>query len=383
MGPFSFGVIGDVQYRRSDPAGPRKDATDPNREIGYSRNGPRDQLVEEWHTRWFHRALYVVTKRALDELRKRGVARTVFMGDILDSTAAARGDSPSLVADSLADFQALLGEYPENAFNYNFVFGNNDAKTIGREGWLEHFIPSTAKDKAAVPCSLERLFFDFSPSAGVRFVILDAYDESITVPPGGELSGSASSHEAFERAKAYLGEGHPQALQQFLADGRVDWDYVLDLALKEPDTPERRQKLALLPYNGRVGSRQLAWLRSILEAATEQRELVFVFSHLAVSDRVVRPDGIMWNADEVKALLHQFPCVVAIFAGHDHNGGFATDEMGLHHIVPPAPLESTSDDAFGVVTVHDDCFLFDWVGNAPPTTHGVFPGPLQTLRFRR
>jgi hypothetical protein len=31
--------------------------------------------------------------------------------------------------------------------------------------------------------------------------------------------------------------------------------------------------------------------------------------------------------------------VVAYFAGHDHEGGYCMDDTGIHHIVPPAPLE--------------------------------------------
>ena len=31
--------------------------------------------------------------------------------------------------------------------------------------------------------------------------------------------------------------------------------------------------------------------------------------------------------------------VGAVFAGHDHDGGYNVDAMDVHHIIPPAPLE--------------------------------------------
>ena len=39
--------------------------------------------------------------------------------------------------------------------------------------------------------------------------------------------------------------------------------------------------------------------------------------------------------------------------GHDHRGGFATDEYGVHHITVPAPLEcDVGEVSFGVVDVY-------------------------------
>ena len=44
--------------------------------------------------------------------------------------------------------------------------------------------------------------------------------------------------------------------------------------------------------------------------------------------------------------------VVAVFAGHDHTGGFATDPRGVHHITLPSPLHHAS--AYGTVDVMPD-----------------------------
>lgn len=55
-------------------------------------------------------------------------------------------------------------------------------------------------------------------------------------------------------------------------------------------------------------------------------------------------------------------------AGHDHDGGYAVDEMGVHHMVPAAPLECVvGEDAFGHVEVlpDDRGLRVVWSGKLP------------------
>ena len=43
--------------------------------------------------------------------------------------------------------------------------------------------------------------------------------------------------------------------------------------------------------------------------------------------------------EQVLALLQRHVSVQAFIAGHDHDGGYAVDRAGIHHIIPPAPIE--------------------------------------------
>lgn len=48
-------------------------------------------------------------------------------------------------------------------------------------------------------------------------------------------------------------------------------------------------------------------------------------------------------------------CVVAWLAGHDHKGGYAVDEWGVHHRTLEAAIECPpGTDAFGRVEVYPD-----------------------------
>jgi manganese-dependent ADP-ribose/CDP-alcohol diphosphatase len=45
------------------------------------------------------------------------------------------------------------------------------------------------------------------------------------------------------------------------------------------------------------------------------------------------PVGLMWNYDEVMAVVWRYNCVKAFFAGHDHKGGHSIDSHGVHYHV--------------------------------------------------
>ena len=47
-------------------------------------------------------------------------------------------------------------------------------------------------------------------------------------------------------------------------------------------------------------------------------------------------------------------------------GGYFLDSAGIHHIVPPAPLECGEGEvAFGHFALHADHFVLHWTGKVP------------------
>jgi manganese-dependent ADP-ribose/CDP-alcohol diphosphatase len=187
--------------------------------------------------------------------------------------------------------------------------------------------------------SPEALYYDYSPCEGFRFAFLDGFD--VSVLPRTDVR-SASTDAAHDEAVA------------FLAAHETKWDC--------PDESKQKYKA----YNGALGASQLQWLEELLSAADAAQQKVFVFCHLPIHPQCCRVDGLLWNNDEVLRLLRASRSCKAYFSGHDHTGGMVTDEFGIHHVTPPAPLEARVDgDAFGVLELYTDHFRLDWRGDPP------------------
>jgi hypothetical protein len=89
-------------------------------------------------------------------------------------------------------------------------------------------------------------------------------------------------------------------------------------------------------YCGAVGSRQLEWLAAELDTALLSREPVIVLSHLPLLEATTdEKHGLLWNHEEVTALICRYPNVRACLSGHFHPGAYAARE-GIHFIVLPA-----------------------------------------------
>ncbi|NTU93861.1 MAG: metallophosphoesterase [Chlorobiaceae bacterium] len=111
----------------------------------------------------------------------------------------------------------------------------------------------------------------------------------------------------------------------------------------EPETAADRnllsyyQEVVQAPfYCGAIGSRQIEWLATELDLALQNREPVIVLSHLPLLEETsdVR-HGLLWNHEEVSAIICRYPNVRACLSGHYHPGAYAFRE-GTHFIVLPA-----------------------------------------------
>jgi hypothetical protein len=48
--------------------------------------------------------------------------------------------------------------------------------------------------------------------------------------------------------------------------------------------------------------------------------------------------------------------------GHDHDGGYAMDEAGIHHLVLPAPLECAIDEvAYGNKYIYIYVYIYTYI----------------------
>lgn len=151
---------------------------------------------------------------------------------------------------------------------------------------------------------------------------------------------------------------------------------------------------------------QLAWLAGQLEECKSLGCKVVILSHIPLIHEATKYSTFVWNADDVIQLLHQYPIhtstppsssfssfstssfsssspssappspsssasfsgVALVIAGHDHDGGYARDSAGIHHLTLASPLECNADiseAAFAHVEVFRDRLVLVGKGKVP------------------
>lgn len=280
-GPLRLGIIGDIQYA---------DVEDGSDFSGKER-------------RYFRNALRIA-QSAIEIFNANGCDAVVQMGDVIDGLNSKGGNSEVAlftVLNVLNESTARLGRFD--------LVGNHELYNFTREA-----LPSL------LSCS------DGSSGKMYRVVNLNNLWDAIFLDPYEVgLIGRADDDPSALKAREILAENNPQVLG-CLAGG--DWLAGL---------PEDRHRF--VPYNGSVSEEQLEWLRGALAESTDAGRRVLVFTHVPVWPASTTPSTLMWNADEVLDALHTHPdTVVAVIAGHNHQGGYAVDPAGVHHVTMNAPL---------------------------------------------
>lgn len=329
---FKFGIIADVQYCDEDDAMNFQ---------GTSMRRYRNSLnifesaIQSWNS--------LPTAES--------IACAVCLGDQLDGKTAMSKTQDVCVSDFLK--AAALSKAP-----IYYCYGNHEYYSFDRQNLYNHFTPHA--DASRLPqtlgglCTPNRLYYDWQPFPRWRFIVLDSYDISII---------GSSSDENLGRAKEILRKNNPN-------DVTISGGWFKDLP---------RERYRYVPYNGGISPVQLNWLRKILVKSSELEEKVVFFCHQPIYSPN-KPQSLVWNSEEVLDLIHQFENTYMWIAGHDHGGQYAVDDFGIHHIVPPAPLECGVDEtAFGHIEVHEDKFVLNWSGKGPDRS--VLPWP-KTMNFR-
>ena len=119
----------------------------------------------------------------------------------------------------------------------------------------------------------------------------------------------------------------------------------------------RRLKTGTPTWNGGVGKKQLAWVESILESATQKKERVILFCHFPAY-----PDNIhnLWNHGAMTDLLAKYPCVAAYINGHNHTGNYGK-KSGIHYLTMKGMVD-TLKNSYGVVEAYEDRLVLKGFG---------------------
>ena len=142
-----------------------------------------------------------------------------------------------------------------------------------------------------------------------------------------------------------------------------------------------------MPYNGMVSEDQLAWLEERLTKSAEEQETVIVLCHVPLHPQAANNLCLLWNyqvdlthlrhyshtvLQSVLEVLTRSGCVVAVLAGHDHDGGYHHED-GLHHFTLSSPLLCSEGElAFGTISATEDALVWKWFGE-----HDTIPSSLK------
>eukprot|EP00928_Gymnodinium_smaydae_P079666 TRINITY_DN63533_c0_g1_i1.p1 TRINITY_DN63533_c0_g1~~TRINITY_DN63533_c0_g1_i1.p1 ORF type:complete len:405 (+),score=36.06 TRINITY_DN63533_c0_g1_i1:53-1216(+) len=298
-GLLRLGLIADIQYSDAD------DGTD----------------FSGTEHRHFRNSLEIA-RNAVGVWNAAGVDAVVQLGDIIDGINAKQGASTTAlrtVLDVLNTCKTPLGRFD--------LIGNHELYNVQRS--------ELAKSGLRCMDDAGNTYYSKTLNSRWEAIFLDPYEEA--------LIGVSTDDPSYKRATTLMNTHNPKVLSG--AGG--DWFEGL------PESLHR-----YVPYNGAVSSKQLQWLESALQSAEAQNRSVLVFTHVPLLQSATKPKTVVWNAEEVLAILHAHGnCVVAVIAGHDHDGGYATDARGLHHITMNSPLTATpGNDCFAILECHDDGF---------------------------
>lgn len=114
-------------------------------------------------------------------------------------------------------------------------------------------------------------------------------------------------------------------------------------AINEPQTEADRHLLEYYRdvlnapfYCGAIGTRQLEWLVNELDLALKNEEQLIILSHLPLlKETTDEKHGLLWNHEEVIAILSRYPNVRACLSGHYHSAAQAVRD-GIEFVVLPA-----------------------------------------------
>lgn len=102
-------------------------------------------------------------------------------------------------------------------------------------------------------------------------------------------------------------------------------------------------------WNGGISSRQLKWLKNLLQAAQERGENVLIFSHNPVYPAT---EFTALNDQEILNTIVAFSCVKCVISGHHHAGAFAYYK-NIPCITIEGMIETEDENAFDIVEIKE------------------------------
>ncbi|NWU95411.1 ADPRM diphosphatase, partial [Upupa epops] len=290
----AFGVIADIQYADADD--------------GLSFDGTR---------RRFYRQSLAKLRAAVAAWTEEQppLAFVLQLGDSIDGRCAGGGEADRSLGRVLAALEPLPVHH---AWGNHELYNFNRAR-LARTGLRSR--PTTAG-----PPATDCWAYSFSPAAGLRIVLLDAYELSVL--------GWEPGSTRYQESMRLLREKNPNDNLNSPA------------GLKEPQFVE---------FNGGFSQAQLDWLNQVLKYSDENQEKVIVAGHVPLYPGASDSVCLAWNYQDALSVIHAHQCVVCVLAGHLHDGSYSLDTHGVHHLTLEGVIETPPEsNAFGTIYVYKD-----------------------------
>ncbi|XP_040856908.1 manganese-dependent ADP-ribose/CDP-alcohol diphosphatase [Ochotona curzoniae] len=311
---FSFGVIADIQYA--------------NLEDGYNFQGNR---------RRYYRQSLLHLQDAIQEWNNEHVSPSCVLqlGDVIDGYNAQYRTSEKSLELVMNIFETLKVPVHHTWGNHEFYNFSRDFLTHSKlnSKFLEDHIAHHPK---TVP-SEDYYAYHFAPFPKFRFILLDSYDLSIL--------GVDQSSPKYQQSMKMLQDHNPNA---------------------ELNSPQGLSEPQFVQFNGGFSREQLDWLNEVLTFSDTNQEKVVLVSHLPIYPEASDSVCLAWNYRDALRVIWSHQCVVCFFAGHTHDGGYARDPCGVHHVNLEGVIETAPDSrAFGTVYVYPDKMMLKGRGRVP------------------
>eukprot|EP00892_Ulva_mutabilis_P004248 jgi/Ulvmu1/2195/UM013_0041.1 len=278
-------------------------------------------------SRFYRRALKLA-ETAANDFQSRSAAFAIHLGDIVDqcqqSTHAKHGTMRDALNYALDQALAAFGQFTAGTTYH--VIGNHCLYSYSRR---------RLRDSLGMMGPGDRCYYSFVPHSSLRMLVLDTFDVAL-------IGNEPDSAEAAE-ARDLL---HQHQAQEPL----------------EPTDVRRRWQ----HFNGAVGKAQLRWMREELAAAAELQQRAVICSHCPIHPRSAgaRTKSLLWNYEDVLAVIAEAGNVLATLSGHIHQQGHHVDERGVHFITLPALLEAPPQHSTCHAFMHvlEDGFVLEGCG---------------------
>lgn len=331
---FSFGLITDVQYAE--------------RENGMN--------FLQTRKRYYRKALQCLDVAVTHWEDNENIKFILQLGDLIDGSCRKDGTSQQC-------FDKLHQAFGKYHGPIAHCWGNHELYNYSREYLLESSsYPKTyieVEDQYLCNSSVMMFMtssylkneclccYHFMPHLGFRFIVIDCYDISVL--------GRDKSHVKARKAREFLSSMNPN-MDKNDHNNAVCSQYVA--------------------YNGEISSEQLLWIENVLSFSDKHSEKVIISGHIPIHPEATRDSiCLVWNNDEMLNLIQRHKCVVAYFAGHDHDGAqnFVTPE-GVHHCTFKSVLEAVpkseggNQTAFATIDVFPDKLVIRGEGDIKSET---------------
>lgn len=315
---FTFGIIADIQYADIDDG------------YNYTKTSMR-----------YYRNSLVLLQGALQEWASERVTPQFILqlGDLIDGYNVTHKSSEMSLEKLLTEIETL--KTPVHHIWGNHEFYNFSRKQLMESRLNSSRLPGTLTFPEDGGDPQDSFYsYHFSPSPRFRLLLIDSYDFSVI--------GRDPSSDKYIKSSKLLRQKNPN---------------------EDKNSPKDLAETRYVQFNGGISAAQLSWINGVLETSDRNNEKVMVAGHLPVHPYSTDPICLTWNYAEVLAMLQSHPCVVAYFAGHDHDGGYYQDQCGIHHLTFNGIIETPPESqAFGTMYIYEDKMVLRGRGLIPDRT---------------